>query len=165
MSVLSPLPPISESCLELLSFRCTSTSYSTRQSKRRGKVYHSFGHGNVQGIVLIPGVVDRNFIVDVSWCICLFHWDLRNWFVLIPCWQLCQILQFGVSSNFEISPPFWIFVQQNCYIENCYMGYELIIHKNVWNDTNFACFTSTNQLPTELWTKKPNVDTHFASWC
>ena len=154
MSVLSSLPPISESCLGLLSCMCTSTSYSTRQSKCRGEVYHSLGHADMQGIVLIPGVDACNFIVNVSWCICAFHRDSRNWFVLIPCWQLCQILQFGVSWNFAISPPFWIFVQQNCYFENSYMGYELIIPNNVWNNTNRARFTSTKSITNWIMDKK-----------
>ena len=161
VSVLSSLPPISESCLGLLSCRCTSTSYSTRQSKCRGKVYRSLGHADVQGIVLIPGVDASHFIFNVSWCICVFHRDFRNWFVLIPCWQLCQILQFGVTCNFEISPPFWVFVQQNCYFENSYMGYELIIPKNVWNFTTFACFTSTKSITNWIIDIIANVDMHL----
>ena len=71
--VLSSLPPIPESCLELFSCGWTSTSCSTRQSKCRGKVYHSLGHANVQRIVLIPSFDVDTFIVNVSWSICVYH--------------------------------------------------------------------------------------------
>ena len=146
---------ISETCLDLLSCGCTSTSCSIRHSECRGKVHHSPGHAKVQKIVWIASFDVDTFIVNVSWCICVFQ-RFQNLVCLTSLWAALSILTIRCFLEFWYLVAILDFMQQTHYFGHSYMGHELITPKIISNDTNFACFTNTNtnQLPTGLWTKK-----------
>ena len=110
------------------------------------------------------------YLVNVSWCTCIFHRDCRHWFnltlvlvgnsakpynsVFLEFWypwtgDLAAILDFYATKLL-----LWVQLYRR-WTNHTYKRMEWQI---------LLVLPAQNQWPIELWTKT-NVDTHFASWC